>query len=192
MSLDPIKKFQDWFEQARVRGISTPEAMCLATVRSDGMPDARMVLLKDASSGGFVFFTNYQSPKAEQLAFNPHATCVFYWEALQRQVRISGSVTKVSAQESDAYFATRPRGSQIGALASHQSAPIQSRSELEASYARIEQQYATKNIPRPPHWGGYRLMPERIEFWQGRDNRLHDRELYQRQGSAWIVSMLAP
>ncbi len=192
MSLDPIKKFGDWFEQARSSNLSTPEAMCLATSDEDGIPDARMVLLKEASAQGFVFFTNYQSPKADQLTHNPRATCVFYWEPLYRQVRISGSVAKVSKEESDEYFATRPRGSQIGAWASHQSAPILDRAELEAACARLEEQYESKDIPRPPHWGGYRIIPERIEFWQGRDNRLHDRELYERQKGEWVVCRLAP
>jgi pyridoxamine 5'-phosphate oxidase len=156
------------------------------------MPDARMVLLKEYSDQGFVFFTNYQSPKAVQLAHNSWATCVFYWEPLYKQVRIFGSVTKVSEQESDDYFATRPRGSQIGAWASHQSATIGDRAELEVACARIEKQYQAKDIPRPLHWGGYRLMPERIEFWQGRDNRLHDRELYVLKGGVWVMTRLSP
>ncbi len=192
MSLDPIKKFGDWFEQARSSNLSTPEAMCLATSDEDGIPDARMVLLKEASAQGFVFFTNYQSPKADQLTHNPRATCVFYWEPLYRQIRIFGSVSKVSEQESDEYFSTRPRGSQIGAWASHQSAPILDRAELESAYASIEKQYQSKDIPRPPHWGGYRLRHERIEFWLGRENRLHDRELYVLKNGVWDVTKLSP
>jgi pyridoxamine 5'-phosphate oxidase len=167
--------------------------MTLATATPDGRPSARMVLLKQVDENGFVFFTNYQSVKAEQLDVNPYAALVFYWNQLERQVRVEGSVTRTSAQESREYFQTRPRESQIGAWASAQSEIITSRDVLEQRARELESLYLDREIDCPEHWGGYRLTPERIEFWKGRIGRLHDRILYQRASdSIWTISRLAP
>ena len=166
--------------------------MTLATARSDGQPSARMVLLKQVDHDGFVFFTNYRSAKAEQLDANPYAALVFYWVQLDRQVRVEGRVTKTSAEESREYFRTRPRESQIGAWASSQSEAIGSRDVLEQRAHELEARYADREIDCPDHWGGYRLKPERIEFWKSRVGRLHDRILYQREGGGWNITRLAP
>lgn len=190
--MDPIAEFEHWMEEAEAAGEVEPTAMTLATATADGAPTARMVLLKGVDRRGFVFFTNYESAKAADLRANPRAALVFRWPILHRQVRVAGPVAKVSAAESDAYFATRPRGSQIGAWASAQSQVIESRDALERQYRAIESRFAGAEIPRPRHWGGYRLRPVTIELWVGRDNRLHDRTRYQRSGSRWRIERLSP
>lgn len=189
---DPIKQFQIWFEDAVAAKLPMPEAMTLATATRDGKPSARMVLLKQVDHDGFVFFTNYRSAKAEQLDANPYAALVFYWSQLDRQVRVEGSVVKTSAQESRDYFRTRPRESQIGAWASEQSQAIASRELLEQRALELEALYRDREVDLPEHWGGYRLRPERIEFWKSRIGRLHDRLLYQRAGDSWTITRLAP
>jgi pyridoxamine 5'-phosphate oxidase len=189
---DPIKQFQLWFDDAVAAKLPLPEAMTLATATPDGKPSARMVLLKQVDYDGFVFFTNYHSAKAEQLDANPYAALVFYWAKLDRQVRVEGSVTKTSAQESRDYFSTRPRESQIGAWASAQSESISSRDVLEQRAEELEELYRNREVDCPEHWGGYRLKPERIEFWKSRIGRLHDRILYQRDATGWAITRLAP
>jgi len=189
---DPIKQFQSWFNDAIAAKLPLPEAMMLATATPDGRPSARMVLLKQVDHDGFVFFTNYRSVKAEQLDANPYAALVFYWSQLDRQVRVEGSVVKTSAQESRDYFKTRPRESQIGAWASEQSQAISGRDALEQRAQELEALYRDREVDRPEHWGGYRLNPERIEFWKSRIGRLHDRILYQRDGAGWSITRLAP
>jgi pyridoxamine 5'-phosphate oxidase len=190
---NPVELFQRWFSDANAAGLPLPEAMTLATSTADGKPSARVVLLKQIDENGFVFFTNYQSAKARDLDSNPQAALVFYWPQLERQVRVEGKVTRTSPGESDKYFQTRPRESQIGALASPQSEVISSREVLQQRAEELEQIYEGREIERPAHWGGYRLTPGRIEFWKGRIGRLHDRILYehQRDGS-WTISRLAP
>src|SRR5215213_6418852 len=189
---DPIKQFQAWLADAMEAKLPLPEAMTLATATPDGRPSARMVLLKQVDHEGFVFFTNYRSAKAEQLDANPYAALVFYWSQLDRQVRVEGSVTKTSAQESRDYFNTRPRESQIGAWASAQSQAISSRDVLEQRAQELETLYCNREIDCPEYWGGYRLKPERIEFWKSRIGRLHDRILYQRDGAGWTITRIAP
>lgn len=189
---DPIEQFQTWFADAVAAKLPLPEAMTLATATPDGKPSARMVLLKQVDEAGFVFFTNYNSVKARQLDANPFAALVFYWSKLDRQVRVEGSVTKTSAEESCEYFGTRPRESQIGAWASAQSEAIESRGILEQRAQDLETLYSDREIDCPEHWGGYRLKPERIEFWKSRIGRLHDRLLYQRVGDVWTITRLAP
>lgn len=189
---DPIKQFQTWLNEAFAAKLPLPEAMTLATTTPDCRPSARMVLLKQVDHEGFVFFTNYNSAKAEQLDANPFAALVFYWSQLDRQVRVEGSISKTSVEESREYFATRPRESQIGAWASPQSEAIESRAMLEARAAELEEKYRDREVECPEYWGGYRLKPERIEFWKSRTGRLHDRILYQREGDGWSISRLAP
>ena len=189
---DPIKLFQTWLNDAIEAQLPLPEAMTLATATSDGKPSARMVLLKQVDDDGFVFFTNYESAKAEQLDANPYAALVFYWARLDRQVRVEGSVVRTSAQESRDYFKTRPRESQIGAWASAQSEVISGREVLEERARDLEALYRDREIDCPEHWGGYRLTPERIEFWKSRVGRLHDRILYQRDADGWSITRLAP
>jgi pyridoxamine 5'-phosphate oxidase len=189
---DPIKQFQVWFNDAFAAGLPMPEAMTLATATPDGKPSARMVLLKQVDGDGFVFFTNYRSAKAEQLDANPYAALVFYWAKLDRQVRVEGSVVRTSAQESCDYFKTRPRESQIGAWASEQSQAIASRDVLEQRARELEALYLDREVDCPEYWGGYRLKPERIEFWKSRVGRLHDRILYQREATGWSITRLAP
>jgi pyridoxamine 5'-phosphate oxidase len=189
---DPIKQFQLWFSDAIDAQLPLPEAMTLATATPDGRPSARMVLLKQVDHDGFVFFTNYRSAKAEQLDANPYAALVFYWAQLDRQVRVEGRVVRTSAQESQDYFKTRPRESQIGAWASAQSQPISGRAALEQRAQELEALYCDREIDCPEHWGGYRLTPDRIEFWKSRIGRLHDRILYQRDGGGWTITRLAP
>jgi pyridoxamine 5'-phosphate oxidase len=190
---NPIKLFSRWFAEAQQAGLKLPEAMTLATVTEDGRAAARMLLLKQVDDLGFVFYTNYQSAKAHELEANPNAALVFHWAPLEHQVRVEGTVTRISAAESDAYFQTRPRESQIGALASPQSQVIESREVLENRAKEIEKAYEGQVIKRPDHWGGYRLKPNRIEFWQGRLGRLHDRLLYELQpDGAWTIKRLAP
>jgi pyridoxamine 5'-phosphate oxidase len=190
---DPIKQFQIWFDEAIGANLPMPDAMSLATVTPDGRPTARMVLLKQVDADGFVFFTNYQSSKAKQLEINPYAALVFYWSQLDRQVRVEGRVTKTPAQESAAYFRTRPRESQIGAWASPQSEVISAREVLEQRAHELSEQYCDREIDCPAHWGGFRLAPDRIEFWKSRIGRLHDRILYELQpDGTWTIKRLAP
>ena len=190
---DPIKQFQLWFEDAVAAKLPLAEAMNLATVTPDGRPTARMVLLKQVDADGFVFYTNYQSAKAKQLEINPYAALVFFWPQLERQVRIEGKVSRTSAEESSAYFKTRPRESQIGAWASPQSEVITAREVLEQRARELAELYCDREIDCPSHWGGYRLKPDRIEFWKGRVGRLHDRMLYELQpDGTWSIKRLAP
>jgi pyridoxamine 5'-phosphate oxidase len=190
---DPLKLFQRWLDEAKAAGIHLAEAMTLATSTTGGKPSARLLLLKQADRRGFVFFTNYNSMKARELDANPQAALVFYWPQLERQVRVEGSVERVGTDESDAYFKTRPRESQIGALASPQSEVVASREVLQQRADELEKLYEGREVERPAHWGGYRLQPDRIEFWVGRPGRLHDRILYERQANgSWTISRLAP
>ena len=189
---DPINEFKRWFDDAVASGMKLPEAMTLATAAGDGKPSARVVLLKDVDNDGFVFYTNYRSAKARDLEANPHAALVFYWSQFDRQVRVEGTVERVSTEESRAYFKTRPRESQIGAWASPQSDVIENREVLDARVAELEELYGDREIECPEHWGGYRLKPTRIEFWKGRLGRLHDRIVYERDGTHWNINRLAP
>lgn len=190
---DPIRQFESWYREAHATPMREPTAMTLATASPDGRPSARIVLLKAADERGFVFFTNYQSRKGGELEHNPWAALVFHWPDLVRQVRVEGRVAKVSDEESDAYFKTRPRGSQLGAWASEQSRAIKSRADLERRVQAIAATYEDREIPRPPHWGGLRLVPVAIEFWQGRLDRLHDRVLYSRaDDGGWTRERLSP
>lgn len=190
---DPFRQFQVWFEQTLAANLIEPNAMTLATATPDGRPSARMVLLKGFDARGFVWYTNYESRKGDELAANPQAALVLFWPELSRQIRIEGDVTPVSAAESDSYFASRPRGSQIGAAASYQSQVIPGREPLEQRAAELEAQYAGREVPRPPYWGGYRLSPSVIEFWQGRPSRMHDRLRYVREGEGtWRIERLSP
>ena len=190
---NPLKLFRRWFDEAIASGSRLPDAMTLATSTKEGKPSARMVLLKQADEQGFVFYTNYNSRKARELDENPYAVLVCYWVQLDRQVRVEGSVERVSAQESDEYFRARPRESQLGAIASPQSEVIESREFLEQRFRDFEAMYRDRTVARPAHWGGYRLKLEMIEFWQNRASRLHDRILYQRQADGnWTIKRLAP
>ena len=191
--LDPIRQFSTWFDEAVRAELLDVNAMTLATVSPSGDPDARIVLLKDFDDGGFVFFTNYESAKGHDLAATPRACLLFFWVELERQVRITGAGTKVSAAESDEYFHSRQVESQIGAWTSAQSTTVADRSLLETRFAELSAQYAGQVVPLPPFWGGYRVKPERMEFWQGRASRLHDRLLYVRQADgSWARSRLSP
>ncbi|MEY3978838.1 MAG: hypothetical protein RLZZ375_267 [Pseudomonadota bacterium] len=189
---DPLKQFARWFQQALETEVPEPNAMGLATVDSHGRPSLRIVLLKDFDARGFTFYTNYESRKGEQLLLNPHAALSFHWHDLERQIRIEGTVERVAAEESDAYFGIRPLKSRIGAIASAQSRPIDSREQLEQQFNQAETQFG-QQPPRPAHWGGYRLAPNWIEFWQGRRSRLHDRIAYQRNNDgSWLRQRLQP
>jgi len=188
---DPLRQFERWLEDAVKANLPLPNAMTLATVGADGAPAARIVLLKGIERGGFVFHTNYRSRKAREMQARAEGCLVFLWSPLERQVRVSGSVEKVTKQESDDYFAGRPVGARLSAWASPQSDPVPSRETLEKAMADARRRHG-EDPPRPPHWGGYRVLPREIEFWQGRADRLHDRLLYKREGAAWKIERLAP
>lgn len=193
VSSNPFIQFKQWFDQALTAQLPEPNAMTLATATPEGQPSARMVLLKDFDERGFVFYTNYNSQKGQELAENPQASLVFWWAELERQVRISGRVEKVSENESDEYFDSRPFNSRLGAWVSHQSEVIESREILEERMEKLQTQYQNQDIKRPRHWGGLRVIPTEIEFWQGRSNRLHDRLLYSRtDGGSWKIARLSP
>jgi pyridoxamine 5'-phosphate oxidase len=189
---DPIVQFHEWFEKVIEADLHEPNAMILATATGEGRPSARTVLLKGYDERGFVFYTNYEGRKARELEANPLCALLFYWGELERQVRIEGRVSRLSVEESDAYFLSRPRGSRLGAWASEQSRPVKDRSVLEERVKALEAEYEGREIPRPPYWGGYRVEPEVIEFWQGRENRLHDRIVYRRDEERWKRERLQP
>jgi pyridoxamine 5'-phosphate oxidase len=192
LAAGPIALARSWVDEAIAAGLPEPTAVTLATVGVDGAPDARMVLLRGLDDAGAVWFTNTSSAKGRQLAAAPHAALVAFWPGFERQLRLRGPVGQVSDAEADAYFASRPRGSQIGAWASAQSEPVADRSVLDAQVAEVDRRFAGRAVPRPPHWTGYRLVPEELEFWQGRPSRLHDRFRARRAGSGWQVVRLQP
>lgn len=191
MANDPIRRFQRWWKEAREAGVALPEAMALATVQR-GRPSVRYVLLKGADKDGFVFYTNMTSAKARALRANPRAAIAFYWDATGRQVRCEGRVRRVTKAEADAYWASRPRGSQLASAASRQSAPLESHAALLARYRQLVRRYEGEDVPRPEVWSGFRLVPERIEFWTRREPRLHRRELFVRSRGSWTVQLLQP
>jgi pyridoxamine 5'-phosphate oxidase len=192
VELDPFLQFTRWWKEAVGSDITEVNAMTLATCSKEGMPSARTVLLKDYDKSGFVFFSNYESRKAKDIDENPQASLLFFWKELERQVRIEGRIEKVDATESDSYFHSRPEGSRIGAWASPQSRVVSSRDVIEENVRRYQAAFEQAPIPRPPHWGGYRVIPVHIEFWQGRPSRLHDRILYSIEADSWKISRLAP
>ena len=189
---DPLAQFALWYAEAQQSTVALPHAMVLATADAQGRPSARMVLLKECDQRGFVFYTNSNSHKGRDLSQNPCAALVFHWEPLRKQVRVEGAVERVSSEEADAYFATRPRGSQLGAWASPQSESIPDRTALERETDQLESHYAERDVPRPPHWNGYRVCPDTLEFWVDRASRLHDRFEYRRSAQGWQIRQLAP
>ncbi|MFH1498840.1 MAG: pyridoxamine 5'-phosphate oxidase [Verrucomicrobiota bacterium] len=193
LAKDPFRQFERWFQEAEAAKLNEPNAMVLSTCTADGRPSSRVVLLKGLDGRGFTFFTNYDSRKARELAANPHASLTFPWVPMERQVIVEGRVAKITREESDAYFHSRPQGSQLGAWASPQSSVVAGRAALEDALKACEQKYAGQVVPLPPNWGGYRVIPDRVEFWQGRRNRLHDRLRYRRgEDGSWIIERLAP
>jgi pyridoxamine 5'-phosphate oxidase len=192
MADDPFALFDAWYAEAKVAEVNDPDAMALATASATGAPSVRMVLLKGHGSDGFTFYTNADSRKGEELAANPQASLLFHWKAIRRQVRIEGAVEKVGADEADTYFATRGRDSQLGAWASDQSRPLDCRATFEARYADMKRRFEGGDVPRPPRWTGFRVRPERIEFWTDRPHRLHERRLFVRSGEGWIEGLLYP
>jgi len=192
LARDPFRQFEKWFQEAEAAKLTEPNAMTISTATRDGRPSARTMLLKGVDGRGFVFYSNYESRKGRELEANPRATLVFPWLAIERQVIVEGTVTKVAREESDAYFHSRPRASQLGAWVSQQSSIIAGRSLLEESMKALEKKYAGQEVPLPPYWGGWRLMPETVEFWQGRRSRLHDRLRYRRVAEGWTIERLAP
>jgi pyridoxamine 5'-phosphate oxidase len=192
MATDPINLFDQWFAEARAAEVNDPEAMALATANESGRPSVRMVLLKDHGAGGFTFYTNAHSAKGEQLAANPRAALLFHWKSLRRQVRVEGLVESVGEAEADAYFATRARDSQLGAWASDQSRPLDARATFERRVDEAAQRFDGQAVPRPPHWRGYRVVPERMEFWSDRPHRLHERRLFIRDDAGWREGLLYP
>lgn len=192
LARDPFRQFDKWFQEAEAAKVVEPNAMTLATTSREGRPSARTILLKGVDGRGFVFFSNYESRKGRELEANPHATLLFPWLALERQVIIEGAVTRVPREESEAYFHSRPRANQLAAWVSQQSSIISGRAVLEQSMKALEQKYADQEVPVPPHWGGWRLVPETVEFWQGRRSRLHDRLRYRRVKDGWTIERLAP
>jgi pyridoxamine 5'-phosphate oxidase len=192
MSTDPFALFDQWFAEARASEINDPEAMALATADGSGRPTVRMVLLKGQGPEGFVFYTNEQSAKGEDLADNPRAALLFHWKSLRRQVRTEGAVDRVPDADADAYFASRARDSQLGAWASDQSRPLENRETFEQRFEEMKRRFEGKNVPRPPHWRGYRVVPDRIEFWLDRPHRLHERRLFTRNANGWEEGLLYP
>jgi pyridoxamine 5'-phosphate oxidase len=192
MSIDPHQLFDLWLGEAEAGEPNDPNAMALATADAQGRPSVRMVLLKGHDARGFMFHSNFDSRKGEDLTANPHAALLFHWKSLRRQVRISGTVERASAEESDAYFATRPRHRQIGAWASDQSRPLESREAFEAKLLQVQQLHEGRDVPRPPNWGGFRLVPEIFEFWSDREHRLHERRTFVKQGEGWREGLLYP
>ena len=192
VAADPVVQFRAWFRDALAADLHEPNAMTLATTTLDGRPSARVVLLKGYDERGFVFYTNYEGRKAVEIEANPTCSLLFYWGELERQVRIEGRASRLAGEESDAYFANRPRGSQLGAWASEQSRPVENKSVLKERVRALEDEYEGRGIPRPPFWGGYMVEPHTIEFWQGRENRLHDRLVYRREDGAWRIERLQP
>jgi len=189
---DPVEQFSVWWDEAVKSDIAEVNAMTLATCNADGRPSARIVLFKGLTNDGFVFYTNYQSNKGKELERNPYAALVFFWKELERQVRIEGAVEKINEAESDSYFQSRPAGSKIGAWSSAQSSTVASREVIEESYLNYLKKFETNPIPRPPFWGGYIVKPKKIEFWQGRSSRLHDRIMYSKQNEDWKIERLSP
>ena len=192
VAADPITQFTRWFDEAVAAAVAEPNAMCLATATPDAYPSARMVLVKGVDARGFVFYTDYRSRKGRELADNPHASLCFFWAELERQVRINGAVQRVSRAESDTYFQSRPLPSRVGAWTSHQSMILADRSVLEQELAANQARFADGQVPLPEHWGGFRVVPEELEFWQGRESRLHDRIQFRREAGAWVKRRLSP
>jgi pyridoxamine 5'-phosphate oxidase len=192
MATDPFALFDEWFTEARASEPNDPEAMALATADADGRPSVRMVLLKGHGPDGFVFYTNEHSAKGDQLARNPRVALLLHWKSMRRQIRLEGPVERVPDEQADAYFATRARDSQLGAWASDQSQPLDLRESFEERFEQVKQRFEGEQVPRPPHWGGYRVLAKRIEFWIDRPHRLHERRLFERQGEGWREGLLYP